>query len=433
MNDVAQNADERPILDVSAALADVYETESRRILSTLIRLLGDFDLAEEALNDAFTAALEKWPLDGIPANPRTWLISAGRFKAIDRLRKQARINNSIEEIVEQLVTPEIDEALLDTRHLEDDRLRLIFTCCHPALSQEAQVALTLREVCGLTTEDIARAFVTNTPVIAKRIVRAKAKIRDAHIPYEVPSRKELPGRLDSVLCVVYLIFTEGYSAHSGSQLVRKDISQEAIRLGRLLVALMDEPEVVGLLALMLLQESRSKTRISSNGEIVLLEDQDRSRWDLALIREGVSLVERAMASRRVGPYTLQAAIAAIHAGSDSPRSTDWKQISALYDLLLRINPSPVIELNRAVAIAERDGAEAGLAIVCRILDRGDLTAYYLAHAARGELSRRLGKTIEAIEAFRSALALAQQEPARRFLERKLLELEQPENKQGNRG
>lgn len=427
MDFAAQNEMRCPITDVSAVLAGIYDSESRRIFATLIRLLGDFDLAEEALHDAFTAALEQWPREGVPDNSRTWLISVGRFKAINRLRKQARSNTSIEEIEEQLAVPEIDSAQFDIRHLDDDRLRLIFTCCHPALSPKAQIALTLREVCGLTTEEIARAFVTNTPVIAKRIVRAKAKIRDARIPYVVPTREELPARLDSVLYVIYLIFTEGYSVRSGSHLIRADLSQEAIRLGRLLVALLDEPEVVGLLALMLLQESRSEARISSGGEIVLLEDQDRSKWDRAMIQEGVSLVERALASRRVGPYSLQAAIAAVHAESASSQSTDWKQISALYDLLLRINPSPVIELNRAVAIAERDGAEAGLAIVRGILERGELKDYYLAHAACGELSRRLGRTSEAIDSYRTALALTQQEPARRFLGRRLLELEQCED------
>jgi RNA polymerase sigma-70 factor (ECF subfamily) len=410
-------------VDVRATLDAVYNSNSRRIFASLIRLLGDFDLAEEALHDAFMAALEQWPRDGIPANPRAWLISVGRFRAIDRLRRRARFSTPIEDIVEPLAATEFDPGQLDERHLEDDRLRLIFTCCHPAIQQEAQIALTLREVCELKTEEIARAFLTSTPTIAKRIVRAKTKIRDARIPYEVPSPRELPQRLDSVLCVVYLIFTEGYSASSGSHLTRQDLSGEAIRLGRLLTALLDEPEAVGLLALMLLQESRHATRISAEGEVVLLEDQDRSRWDRSLIQEGILLVEKALASRRVGPYTLQAAIAALHAESDSPESTDWKQIAGLYDLLLRINPSPVVELNRAVAIAQCDGVESGLALVDAIFARGDLKDFYLAHATHADFCRRLGRPAEAVESYRKALALAQQEPARRFLQRRLMELE----------
>jgi RNA polymerase sigma-70 factor, ECF subfamily len=409
--------------DVRKTLDAVYASESRRIFASLIRLLGDFDLAEEALHDAFTAALEQWPRDGVPANPRTWLISAGRFKAIDRVRRRTRFDTAIEDIVEQLTATEFDQAQIDERHLEDDRLRLIFVCCHPALPQEAQIALTLREVCGLTTEEVARAFLTNTPVIAKRIVRAKAKIRDARIPYEVPKQSELAARLDSVLCVIYLIFTEGYAASSGSQLARADLTQEAVRLGRLLNALLDEPETIGLLALMLLQESRYATRLSAEGEIVLLDEQDRSQWDQPLIKEGIGLVEKALALRRIGPYTLQAAIAAVHAESASPELTDWKQIAALYDLLQRINPTPVVELNRAVAIAQYEGPASGLALVDAILERGDLKDYYLAHATRADFCMRLGRVSEAIESYRQALALARQEPARRFLERQLTKLE----------
>jgi RNA polymerase sigma-70 factor, ECF subfamily len=409
--------------DIRASLDAVYASDSRRIFASLIRLLGDFDVAEEALHDAFTTALEQWPKNGVPENPRTWLISAGRFKAIDRLRRQARFNTPLEDVAHQLAASEFDPASIDDRHLEDDRLRLIFTCCHPALPGDAQVALTLREVCGLTTEEIARAFLTNTPVIAKRIVRAKAKIRDARIPYEVPTQKELPTRLDSVLCVIYLIFTEGYSAYSGPKLARADLSQEAIRLGRLVTALLDEPEATALLALMLLHESRRETRTSKEGGIILLEDQDRSKWDQTLIKEGIALVEKGLASRRVGPYALQAAIAAVHAESVSPDSTDWKQIAGLYDVLLRLNPSPVVELNRAVAIGQRDGPESGLALIDRILERGALQDYYLGHAARADFCRRLGRRSEAAESYRRALALARQEPARQLLEKRLRELE----------
>jgi RNA polymerase sigma-70 factor, ECF subfamily len=414
-----QGNHDNALTDARSVVDAVYTSESRRIFASLVRLLGDFDLAEEALHDAFAAAIEQWPRDGIPGNPRTWLISTGRFKAIDRLRKQARFNTPLEEIVEKLAGQEFGLRQIDERHLEDDRLRLIFTCCHPALQQDAQIALTLREVCGLTTEEIGRAFLTNTPAIAKRIVRAKAKIRDARIPYEVPSLRELPQRLESVLSVIYLIFTEGYSANSGLQLVRTDLSQEAIRLGRLLTALLDEPEGIGLLALMLLQDSRSATRLSPDGEIILLCEQDRSQWNRSQIAEGIELVEKALSMRRVGPYALQAAIAAIHAESPSSESTDWRQIAALYDLLLRFTPSPVIELNRAVAIAERDGDEEGLSLVEAILARGELTGYYLAHATRAEFCRRLGRKSEAIASYRAALELARQEPARRFLERQL--------------
>jgi len=405
-----------------ATLETIYREESRRVLATLIRLLGDFDLAEEALHDAVTAAMEQWPRDGVPASPRAWLVSTGRFKAIDRIRRRARFDASLEEAAEQLQTQATDPAQRDDEHIEDDRLRLIFTSCHPALSQEAQLALTLREMCGLTTEEIARAFLTSAPTIAKRIVRAKAKIRDAGIPYEVPSRADLSDRLDSVLQVIYLIFTEGYSASSGPMLTRPDLSGEAIRLGRLLVDLLPEPEVLGLLALMLMQESRRVARASPEGEVILLEEQDRSRWNRNLIDEGRALVERALASRRSGPYTLQAAIAAVHADALAAASTDWAQIVGLYEVLLRVRPSPVVELNRAVAIAMRDGPSQGLALIDAILERGDLGDYYLAHSARADLCKRLGKTAEAIASYQRALSLARQEPARRFLERRLWEL-----------
>lgn len=405
-----------------ATLETIYREESRRVLATLIRLLGDFDLAEEALHDAVTAAMEQWPRDGVPASPRAWLVSTGRFKAIDRIRRRARFDASLEEAAEQLQAQATDPAQRDDEHIEDDRLRLIFTSCHPALSQEAQLALTLREMCGLTTEEIARAFLTSAPTIAKRIVRAKAKIRDAGIPYEVPSRADLSERLDSVLQVIYLIFTEGYSASSGPMLTRPDLSGEAIRLGRLLVDLLPEPEVLGLLALMLMQESRRVARVSPEGEVILLEEQDRSRWNRNLIDEGRALVERALASRRSGPYTLQAAIAAVHADALAAASTDWAQIVGLYEVLLRVRPSPVVELNRAVAIAMRDGPSQGLALIDAILERGDLGDYYLAHSARADLCKRLGKTAEAIASYQRALSLARQEPARRFLERRLREL-----------
>ena len=400
----------------------VYRTDSRRVLATLIRLLGDFDLAEEALHDAFTVAMEQWPRDGVPANPRAWLISAGRFKAIDGLRRRARFDAAVAELAKQLEAEATTPAESDDQAIEDDRLRLIFTCCHPALRPDAQVALTLREVCGLTTEEIARAFLTSAPTTAKRIVRAKAKIRDAHIPYELPSRADLPSRLDTVLEVIYLVFTEGYSASFGALLTRPDISGEAIRLGRLLVELLSEPEAVGLLALMLLHESRRAARTSSNGELVLLDDQDRSQWNREQIAEGLSLVESAMSTRRVGPYTLQAAIAAVHAEAASAALTDWGQIIGLYDVLARANPSPVVELNRAIAVAMRDGPSAGLALIDAILLRGDLGDYHLAHSARADMCRRLGRATEARAAYKQALSLARQEPVRRFLDRRLREL-----------
>jgi RNA polymerase sigma-70 factor (ECF subfamily) len=400
----------------------VYRTDSRRVLATLIRLLGDFDLAEEALHEAFMAAVERWPRDGMPANPRAWLVSAGRFKAIDGLRRRARFDASLAELAERLDADSTDAAGWEDEGVEDDRLRLIFTCCHPALPPDAQVALTLREVCGLTTEEIARAFLTAPPTVAQRIVRAKAKIRDARIPYQVPSRADLPDRLDTVLRVVYLVFNEGYSASSGASLTRHDLSGEAIRLGRLLVEWLPEPEAVGLLALMLLHESRRAARTSPAGELVLLDDQDRSLWNRDLMAEGSALIERALSSRRFGPYTLQAAIAAVHAEAPTAVATDWAQIVGLYDVLLRADPSPVVELNRAAAVAMRDGAAAGLALIDAILSRGDLGAYHLAHSARADLCRRLGRTAEARVAYERALGLTRQEPERRFLERRLREL-----------
>ena len=406
----------------------VYRSDSRRILATLIRLLGDFDLAEEALHDAFTAAMEQWPRDGVPANPRTWLVSAGRFKAIDRMRRRARFDASLVELAERLDaearrTPEPSGTRTqDDEGVDDDRLRLVFTCCHPALTPDAQIALTLREVCGLTTEEIARAFLSTPPTVAQRIVRAKGKIRDARIPYQVPSRAELPDRLDSVLHVVYLVFTEGYAASSGDSLTRHDLSGEAIRLGRLLVELLPEPEAMGLLALMLLHESRRAGRTSADGEIVLLDEQDRSLWNREQIAEGAVLVERALSSRRFGPYTLQAAIAALHAEAPTAAATDWRQIAGVYDVLLRTDPSPVVELNRAAAIAMRDGPAAGLALIDAILARGDLADYALAHSARADLCRRLGRTDNARASYERALALTRQEPQRRFLERRLAAL-----------
>ena len=403
-------------------LDNVYRSESRRILATLIRLLGDFDLAEEALHDAFTAAVEQWPRDGVPVNPRAWLVSTGRFKAIDSMRRRARFDASLGELAKQLDAGFSGAVEPEGQDLEDDRLRLIFTCCHPALPPDAQLALTLREVCGLTTEEIARAFLTAPPTIAKRIVRAKAKIRDARIPYEVPPRAEMPDRLDTVLRVIYVVFTEGYSASSGGSLTRPDVSAEAIRLGRLLVELLPEPEAVGLLGLMLLHESRRAARSSPEGELVLLDDQDRSLWNRDHIVEGLALVERALSSRRFGAYTLQAAIAAVDAEAPSAAATDWAQIVGLYDLLARANPSSVVDLNRAVAVAMRDGPLAGLALIDAILDRGDLEDFYLAHSARADLCRRLGRTAEARASYQRALSLARLEPAQRFLKRRLGEL-----------
>jgi RNA polymerase sigma-70 factor (ECF subfamily) len=410
--------------DIAAHVRDevdaIYRSDSRRVLATLIRILGDFDLAEEALHDAFAAAVERWPTDGVPRNPRTWLVSTGRFKAIDRLRRSSRFDSADGAVLERVAQSEEPEA---DDGVEDDRLRLIFTCCHPALSADAQIALTLREVCGLTTEEVARAFLTPAPTLAQRIVRAKSKIRDAGIPYEVPSLSDLPDRLDSVLHVIYLVFNEGYLASAGPELTRENLSAEAIRLGRLLVELLPEPEAMGLLALMLLHEARRAGRTSALGDLILLEDQDRSLWNREQIQEGVALVEGALKSRRIGPYTLQASIAAVHAEAPSTASTDWEQIVALYDVLLKAEPSAVIELNRAAAIAMRDGPDTGLTLIDQILAREELVDYYPAHAARAELCRRLGRVSEARAAYKRTLELVTQEPERRFLERRLMELD----------
>lgn len=403
---------------VHEAVDRIYRNESRRILATLIRVLGDFDRAEEAMHDAFRVALEQWPRDGMPANPRSWLVSAGRFKAIDRIRRDSRFDALDDATSAQQSTPAEVESWDDER-VEDDRLRLIFTCCHPALAPEAQVALTLREVCGLTTEEIARAFLTSAPTLAQRIVRAKAKIRDAGIPYQVPTPAELPERLDGVLRVIYLVFNEGYSASFGEQVTRESLSQEAIRLGRLLVELLPEPDAFGLLALMLLQESRRDARTSTEGELILLEDQDRSLWNRAFISEGLALTRRAFESAEVGVYSVQAAIAAVHAESASVEQTDWMAIVRLYDALLAAMPSPVVALNRAVAIAMRDGPEHGLQIIDALMVRGALADYHLAHAARAELSLRLGRFDEARRAFAEALQRVQQGPERRHLERRM--------------
>jgi RNA polymerase sigma-70 factor (ECF subfamily) len=405
------------VVSMSATLAAIYRDESRRVLATLIRLLGDFDLAEEALHEAFRAAMEQWPRDGMPANPRAWLVSAGRFKAIDGLRRQARFEPLDDRLAQTIAAD--NEPVWDGDSVEDDRLRLIFTCCHPALGADAQVALTLREICDLSTEDIAHAFLTSPSTVAQRIVRAKGKIRDAGIPYEVPGRGELAERLEAVLRVIYLVFNEGYFASSGDSLTRSHLSSEAIRLGRLLAELLPEPEVMGLLALMLLHESRRSARTSASGEPVLLEAQDRSLWSAELIAEGEALVLQALRSRRFGPYSLQAAIAAVHAEAPSIEATDWAQIVGLYDALLAFTPSPVIELNRAVAVAMRDGPQAGLALVESLLERGELADYHLAHAARADFHRRLGQYAAARDAYQRALQLAQQGPDRQFLEQRL--------------
>ncbi len=411
------------VADIGAVVDAVYRAQSRRVLATLIRLLGDFDMAEEALHDAFIAAVEQWPREGVPQNPSAWLVSTGRFKAIDRIRRRSRFDVSLEDVAEQIEAMAAPEIASEHSHVEDDRLRLIFTCCHPALAPDAQVALTLREVCGLATEEIAHAYLTAPATVAQRIVRAKAKIRDARVPYEVPGRSELPERLEGVLRAIYLVFNEGYLASSGEALTRQSLTVEAIRLGRLLVELLPEPEAVGLLALMLLHEARHAARTSPSGEIVLLSEQDRSLWNRQQIVEAIALVEGALASRRFGPYTLQAAIAAVHAEAPAADATDWAQIVGLYDALLRAEPSPVVELNRAVALAMRDGPAAGLVEIDAILARGDLANYHLAHSARADLCRRLGDRVGARASYKKALQVARQEPERRFLERRLAELE----------
>jgi RNA polymerase sigma-70 factor (ECF subfamily) len=413
---------EPPTAEIRARLDALFRAESGRILATLIRLLGGFDLAEDAMHDAFNAALQRWPGEGVPANPRAWLISTARFKAIDAIRRRTRFDASRDYIADALYGA---ESVADTGDdgLPDDRLKLIFTCCHPALAPEARAALTLREVCGLTTEEIARAFLTSAPTIAQRIVRAKAKIRDERLPYHVPSGAELPERIGAVLAVVYLLFNEGYSASSGPSLTRAELSAEAIRLGRVLLELLPEPEVIGVVALMLLHESRRTSRVSAGGELVLLEQQDRSTWNHALIREGIALVERALATRRFGPYTLQAAIAAVHAEAPTPEATDWRQICALYAALLAMQPSPVIELNRAAAVAMYEGPAAGLTLIDALIARGELSDYHLAHSARADLFRRLGRRDEARAAYGQALALVQSEPEKRYLEKRLNELD----------
>ena len=407
---------------IRQVLDDVYRKESRRIFATLIRLLGDFDLAEDAMHDAFRVAMEQWQKKGIPSNPRAWLVSTGRFKAIDRLRKQSRFDAMQIDHAEQIEADTLDPSRQVDKEIEDDILRLIFTCCHPALSPESRVALTLREICGLTTEEIAHAYLITPSTLAQRIVRAKAKIRDARIPYQVPTPDELPERLDAVLQVIYLVFNEGYSSSSGDTLTRPDLSGEAIRLGRLLMELLPEPEVLGILALMLLHESRRPARATSDGDLILLKDQDRSLWNRDMIDEGLMLIERSLSSRRFGPYTLQAAISAAHAEAKNEDSTDWNEIVGLYSLLLRVSPSPVVELNRAVAVAMRDGSQAGLTLIDAILERGDLADYHLAHSARAELCRRLGRNEEARSSYERALTLTRQEPERRFLEDRIKQL-----------
>ncbi len=410
----------------SSTIESLYRSESGRVLATLVRLLGDLDLAEEAMHEAFAVALESWPHTGIPDKPRPWLISTARFKAIDAIRRRARFDGAQRDLVAHMES-RVNHAPGGTdetgdEEIEDDRLRLIFTCCHPALPPEGQVALTLREICGLTTEEIARAFLVTPATLAQRIVRAKAKIREASIPYEVPAPPELPERLDAVLQVVYLVFNEGYSAAAGAEVTRAELTGEAIRLGRLLSELLPESEVIGLLSLMLLQDSRRAARTSPTGELILLENQDRSLWNQEQIAEGVALVEKALSSRRFGAYTLQAAIAAVHAEAESTAATDWRQIVALYNQLLRIQPSPVVHLNRAVAIAMRDGPEAGLAHIDALLEHGELANYYLAHSARADLYRRLGRAAEARSSYEKALALTQQEPERQFLQERIRQL-----------
>jgi RNA polymerase sigma-70 factor (ECF subfamily) len=427
---MSEHSSEQTHDQIRELLDSLYRVDSGRILATLIRLLGDFDLAEEAMHEAFAAALSLWPSSGAPGNPRPWLISTARFKAIDTLRRRARFDASQDQLVRHIEAQSSsaesnknEASSLGDEFLEDDRLRLIFTCCHPSLAPEARVALTLREVCGLTTEEIAKAFLTTPRTLAQRIVRAKARIREERIPYEVPTPQELPERLSAVLQVIYLVFNEGYSAAAGAEVTRAELTGEAIRLGRLLMELRTEPEIMGLLALMLLQESRRAARTSPTGQLILLENQNRALWNKKQIAEGVALLEKALNTRRFGPYTLQAAIAAVHAEAESVAATDWRQIVALYDQLLQIQPSPIVQLNRAVAIAMRDGPEAGLAHIDAVLEHGELTNYYLAHSARADMYRRLGRTAEARASYEKALALTQQEPERQFLQERIRQLQ----------
>jgi len=406
----------RPWLDT------FYQQESRRILATLIRLLGDFDVAEEAMHEAFSIALQRWEVEGIPTNPRAWMVSTARFKAIDQIRRRAKFDTSFEDVADDLAEQLHHEPDYADETIEDDRLRLIFTCCHPSLSPEAQLALTLREVCGLSTEEVASAFLSTTPTMAQRIVRAKTKIRDAKIPYEVPQADQLQERLHAVLHVIYLVFNEGYSASTGEALIRKELCSEAIRLGRLLVQLLPEPEAVGLLALMLLNDSRQAARCTPNGDLILLADQNRTLWNQAQIREGCQLVLQALATRRFGAYTLQAAISAVHAEAPSAEKTDWIQIVGLYDALLEHTHSPVVALNRAVAVAMRDGPQAGLELVDELMAQGHLQDYHLAHATRADLYRRMGRLKEAHDAYQDALRLTRQGPEQRFLQQRLDDL-----------